>query len=384
MKEPRLKFKNNISEWKNFKISDFLSYKNIKQVETVEAPLMSFVANKGIVEKGERYDRSFLVKSKEKKYKRTDLNDFIYSSNNLDVGSIGLNKYGSAVISDVYEIFTINHKKSNINFFNAYLTSKPIINKFLKYRQGCLYGQYKINANDFLNVNIKVPTLETQNKIGHFLDYVDKKIVSLEEKMQSLELLKNELLRQIFSREIRFKDENGEEFPEWKLSKIKDHCSVNTGKSNTQDQSKNGKYPFFIRSEEIVKSDKYLYDCEAVLTIGDGKIGKVFHYINGKFDLHQRVYIMNRFSNELDGKFFYYYFSYNFLRRAMRMSAKATVDSVRKEMITDMDLQLPIIEEQKIIAKFLSKIDLKIKLTKNKLDEWMEIKKGLLQQLFSS
>ena len=58
---------------------------------------MAFTATGGVCDKGERYDRGFLVKDASSKlYKRTDLNDFIYSSNNLDVGSIGLNFYGSA------------------------------------------------------------------------------------------------------------------------------------------------------------------------------------------------------------------------------------------------------------------------------------------------
>ena len=119
---------------------------------------------------------------------------------------------------------------------------------------------------------------------------------------------------------------------EWEQKFVKDVCSIETGKSNTQDQDVNGLYPFFIRSENPVKSSKYLYDCEAVITIGDGKIGQVFHYINGKFDLHQRCYKMSDFQG-VNGKYFFYFFSSHFYERAMRMSAKATVDSVRLEMI---------------------------------------------------
>jgi type I restriction enzyme S subunit len=94
-------------KWREYPISQFLEIRNERQLPTVEAPLRAFVAEKGIIEKGSRYDRSFLVKSDDKEYKRTELWDFIYSSNNLDVGSIGLNTYGSAVISIVYEIFKV-------------------------------------------------------------------------------------------------------------------------------------------------------------------------------------------------------------------------------------------------------------------------------------
>lgn len=78
-------------------------------------------------------------------------------------------------------------------------------------------------------------------------------------------------------------------------------CSISTGKSNTQDKIDNGIYPFYVRSPIIERSNKYLYDEEAVLTVGDGVgTGKVFHYVNGKYDLHQRCYRMYDFSDELE------------------------------------------------------------------------------------
>lgn len=143
----------------------------------------------------------------------------------------------------------------------------------------------------------------------------------------------------------------------WEQRKAKELCNIGTGKSNTQDQVENGLYPFYIRSDIPVKSNKYLYDCEAVITIGDGNIGRVFHYVNGKFDLHQRCYKMTDFQ-DIWGKYFYYFFSTRFYDRAMKMTAKATVDSVRLEMISEMDIWKPIqIDEQKKIAEFFTNLD---------------------------
>ena len=143
----------------------------------------------------------------------------------------------------------------------------------------------------------------------------------------------------------------------WEQRKAKEICSIGTGKSNTQDQVDDGKYPFYIRSDVPVRSNKYLYDCEAVITIGDGNIGKVFHYVNSKFDLHQRCYKMTDFK-DIWGKYFFYYFSTKFYDRAMKMTAKATVDSVRLEMISEMDIKKPPqIFEQKQIAEFFANLD---------------------------
>lgn len=169
---------------------------------------------------------------------------------------------------------------------------------------------------------------------------------------------------------------------DWSVKLVKDFCDINTGKSNTQDQVEDGKYPFYIRSAMPVRSNRYLYDCEAVITIGDGQIGKVFHYVNGKFDLHQRCYMMSNFKG-INPRYFYYFFSGNFYERAMRLTAKATVDSVRLEMISDMPIFIPpTYEEQNAIASLLSELDHLISAQEQKVESLKAYKKGLMQQLF--
>lgn len=169
---------------------------------------------------------------------------------------------------------------------------------------------------------------------------------------------------------------------EWEEKFVKNICDINTGKSNTQDQVTNGLFPFYIRSATPARSNRYLYDCEAVITIGDGQIGKVFHYVNGKFDLHQRCYMMSNFK-DVDSRYFYHFFSQYFYNRAMRLTAKATVDSVRLEMISEMPIFLPptLLEQQKI-ASCLSELDDLITAQSQKVDALKEKKKGLMQQMF--
>ena len=170
----------------------------------------------------------------------------------------------------------------------------------------------------------------------------------------------------------------------WEQRKANEVCSIGTGKSNTQDQVDDGKYPFYIRSDVPVRSNKYLYDCEAVITIGDGNIGKVFHYVNGKFDLHQRCYKMTDFK-DIWGKYFFYYFSTKFYDRAMKMTAKATVDSVRLEMISEMDIKKPPqISEQKQIAEFFTSIDHLITLHQRKCALLFSSFQALISMMFTT
>lgn len=184
-------------EWEEKKLGEVMSVKDVKQIPTEEAPLMAFIAYQGVAEKGDRYDRSFLVKSDDKKYKRTDFNDFIYSSNNLDVGSIGLNKYGSAVISVVYEIFTFKDG-FNPDCMNLLIQQPRIMSSIIRYRQGCLYGQYKIHSRDFLNVLISVPCLKEQQKIADCLSSLDEVIEKQKATLAAWEELKKGLLQQMF------------------------------------------------------------------------------------------------------------------------------------------------------------------------------------------
>lgn len=114
---------------------------------------------------------------------------------------------------------------------------------------------------------------------------------------------------------------------DWDLDYIENVAHVTTGSKNTQDRIEDGEYPFFVRSQTVERIDSYSFDGEAVLTAGDGVgTGKVFHYINGKFDVHQRVYRITDFSDRIDGHFFFLYFSQNFYNRIMQMTAKSSVD----------------------------------------------------------
>lgn len=167
----------------------------------------------------------------------------------------------------------------------------------------------------------------------------------------------------------------------WKEVSVKDLMKIETGSRNTEDKIDNGQYPFFVRSQTVEHIDSFHYDCEAVLTAGDGVgTGKVFHYINGKFNAHQRVYVMSQFKDVL-GKYFYYWFSKNFFAEVAKYTAKSSVDSVRKQMIAGMVLPLPSAEEQQKIVGILSDIDTLITNLQKLIQKKKDIRQGTMQML---
>ena len=282
--------------------------------------------------------------------------EFAYNKSTSDGYPFGavkrLDLYEKGVLSTLYIVFAPK-KEQQIDsdyltvFFDTDRWHKGVAERAAEGARN--HGLLNISAEDFFDIDLSVPKdIVEQKQIGAFIRQFDH-LITLHQRQHFLHStpdisLSVRLIHPFYT-------------SSWEQRKAKEICSIGTGKSNTQDQVDDGKYPFYIRSDVPVRSNKYLYDCEAVITIGDGNIGKVFHYVNGKFDLHQRCYKMTDFK-DIWGKYFFYYFSTKFYDRAMKMTAKATVDSVRLEMISEMDIKKPPqISEQKQIAEFFANLD---------------------------
>ena len=197
-KFPEIRFSGFTDPWEQRKVGELLIERNEQSPMSIEYPLMAFIANEGVAPKGERYDRSSLVTDTEnKQYKRTEFGDFIYSSNNLETGSIGLNKYGKACISPVYSIFQPTGIADS-DFLGRRLVRKDFINAMVKWRQGVIYGQWRIHESDFLKIEISVPSVKEQRKIGAYLDDLDHLITLHQRKLEKLKNIKKSMLEKMF------------------------------------------------------------------------------------------------------------------------------------------------------------------------------------------
>ena len=195
---PEIRFKGFTDPWEQRKVGDLLIERNQQAPMSDEYPLMAFIANEGVAPKGERYDRSALVTDTVNKlYKKTEKGDFIYSSNNLETGSIGLNKYGKACISPVYSIFEPTGIADS-DFLGRRLVRKDFINAMVKWRQGVIYGQWRIHESDFLKIEIPVPSVEEQRKIGAYLDQLDDLITLHQRELEKLQNIKKSMLEKMF------------------------------------------------------------------------------------------------------------------------------------------------------------------------------------------
>lgn len=261
----------------------------------------------------------------------------------------------------------------NLTYLTYFLESQ----NYEAYNTGT--AQPKLNRDKCNIIPISIPTEIEQRRIATALSNVDALIAAVEKKIEKKKLIKQGTMQQLLTGKRKLPGYKGE----WVEKRLGEVSDIKTGSSNAQDANPNGKYPFFIRSEKVERSDKYIFDCEAILIPGEGKIGEVFHYINGKFDCHQRVYKISNFK-EIEGKYIFHYMRYKFKEHAMKQTVKATVDSLRLPLIQSFNMRVPSdISEQRAIASVLSNMDSEISALERKLAKLKEVKQGMMQQLLT-
>lgn len=142
---------------------------------------------------------------------------------------------------------------------------------------------------------------------------------------------------------------------EWKMQRLKSLCTIQTGNQDTQDAEPDGKYPFFVRSPNVERSNKYSFEGEGILMAGDGVgAGRVFHLASGKYAVHQRVYRLSNIKS-VRTNYLYYFISNLFGREMDRGSAQSTVPSVRLPMLHNFNVCIPPVTVQQCIADYLDK-----------------------------
>ena len=184
------------SNWRQVKLSNILkeySELHVKDNSIIHATL----SKEGIYPKTDRYDRDFLVKDEEKKYKVSHLNDICYNPANLKFGVITRNTFGDCIISPIYITFTINNNYLP-KFVELLVTRKQFITQARKYEQGTVYERMAVNSSDLLSMNVFIPSLSIQQIIVDIVDIIDNKITNEKELLNLYKMQKDYLLKNMF------------------------------------------------------------------------------------------------------------------------------------------------------------------------------------------
>lgn len=255
------------------------------------------------------------------------------------------------------------------------ITLKPSIEnldiKFLDYCLGVIDISHsggsipQLTVPNLKKMEIPVPPLEIQESIVEILDKFTNLEANLEAELEA-RTLQYEYYRSSLFNTLR----NPETGVPTIAGLVKELCpegveyrplgeiaDIGTGKSDKKDAQESGQYPFYVRSKTILRSSKYLYDETAIVIPGEGGVGEIFHFVSGKYDLHQRAYRVSFTVDEMNPKFGYYYISSFFKEYINRHAVEATVKSIRKPMLVKFEVPVPPMEIQQRIVDILDRFD---------------------------
>ena len=279
-------------------------------------------------------------------YKVAHAGDLVINKMKAWQGSLGLAPV-DGIVSPAYFVFAADFA---VPRFGEYLLrSKPYVAKFGAASDGVRIGQWDLNIPRMRNIEVLLPPAKEQAAIVRYLAHanarIDKAIVAKRRLIALLEEQRDVTVRAILSRGLDSR-------PPSKLVATGRLCRIDTGVEDSGNAEPSGKYPFFVRGREVLRASDYHFDAEAVLTPGDGQggTGKVFHYYNGKFQAHQRVYVFSQFSGII-ARYFYWYMTAFFREHALAQSNTVTMESLRRPVLAsfrvavhDEDVQRMLVE----------------------------------------
>lgn len=327
--------------------------------------------------------------------------DLIFADASEDLNDVGksievINTNNEKLLSGLH---TILARPAVDNFsvgFCGYLFKSNVIRRQIqKESQGSKV--LSISATRLSRINLIFPTLPEQTKIANFLTSVDQKISQLKQKKSLLEQYKKGMMQKLFSQELRFKDENGKDFPKWEEKKLGEMLTIQGGfafrsilfnQGNTKvlrigDIIPNiniSQFSGVVSSEKphekyIVRKNDFVM---ALSGATFGKVGKIvddgFAYINQRVALFRTTYCLEFFYQLVQTEAFKAYIN--------SIPSASAQPNISNDDIINYQFEFPSLQEQTKIANFLTAIDEKINHTDKQIEQTEQYKKGLLQQLF--
>lgn len=384
---PKLRFKEFSEEWESKKLGD------ICEIIMGQSPSSSCYNENNIglpliQGKADIKDRKTLPRIYTSDItKICDVGDIIMSVR-APVGYISKSSQKSCIGRGVCGI----KAKQNREFIYQFLIGYE--DKWDKISQGSTFES--INRNDIDNTKISIPSLQEQEKIAFFLSLIDDKINLQSEKVKYLKDYKKGLMQKIFSGELRFKDENGNDYPEWEEKKLGEILSIpDKIKENYICKDR-------LLTVKLHRKGIQVNENTETLNIGSTvyykrKAGQLIYgkqnFFNGAIDIipdkldgfisSGDVPSLDINENIANGKFILGYIGReSFYKKTEALATGTGSKRLHENILFEININLPCLDEQNKISNLLSSVDKKIEKEQEKLDSLNEYKKGLLQQMF--
>lgn len=398
MAKPKLRFPEFTDEWEEHKFGNDIIEHTEKTSDKETYPLYSLTIEEGVIPKSERYEREFLINKEGDVYKIVPPSAFVYNPMNLRFGALKVNHEKFAVsVSGYYNIFSLRNPET-LQFWENYLTTDKMLNLYFSIATGSLIEKLRVHFSQFVNIKKPLPSIEEQKKISKFLLSIDDAIQVQEKELAALEEQKKGIMQKLFNREVRFKRDDGSEYPEWNKEKWGSIGQfLKSGNLSKSDLSEEGT-PCILYGELYTKYKEIanvIYSktntpCEVVSKKGDviiPKSGETPEDISTAtcipYDgvaLGGDLIIFR--SDCILGLYLSYLIANKKKWEIAKIAQGKTIVHINEKSLAEIEIEVPCVEEQQKIADCLSAYDEAIQIKKDKLETWKEIKKGLLQQMF--
>ena len=400
MKEPNIRFQEFNDEWEVQSFGSYVKECNELTSDKVKYPLYSLTIEEGVVPKPERYEREHLITKEGDSYKIVPPNAFVYNPMNLRFGALKVNHEDFPVcVSGYYDVFFMGDEE-NLKFWENYLLTDRMLNYYYSIATGSLIEKLRVHFSQFVNIKKPLPSLAEQKKMSSLFKNIDDVISAIESEVALWDEKKKGVMQKIFSQEVRFRKEDGSEYPDWKNGKLSDLCTYHQGLTYSPlDVSDDG--VIVLRSSNI-QADVICYDdivrvnleLKEYLLVSENDIFICVR--NGSKQLVGKTAIIKEkdlgcswgafmmiIRSKQENNFVYQYLKTELFKKEMfKDISTATISQITKGMLDACRLFYPCVDEQNKIADVLSAMDEAIQLKKQKLIIWKNIKKGLLQQMF--
>ncbi|WP_086097093.1 restriction endonuclease subunit S [Staphylococcus aureus] len=302
------------------------------------------------------------------------------------IGDIGTPNIVSSNEKFAYYVSLALLKTKNLNsyFLKNLILSSSIQNELWRKTLHVAFPK-KINKNEIGKIKINYPKKQEQQKIGQFFSKLDRQIELEEQKLELLQQQKKGYMQKIFSQELRFKDENGNDYPEWEERRFADIFKFHNKlrKPIKENLRVKGSYPYYGATGIIDYVDNFIFDGNYLLIGEDGaniitRSAPLVYLVNGKFWVNNHAHILS----PLNGNIQYLYQ----VAELVNYEKYNTGTAQPKLNIQNLKIISVVIstnlEEQQKIGSFLSKLDRQIDLEEQKLELLQQRKKALLKLMF--
>ena len=389
MIEPKLRFKaddgSQFPDWEEKVFGDFVDTHLEKTSDKDTYPLYSLTIESGVQPKTDRYEREFLVKKEGDNYKIVPPNAFVYNPMNLRFGALKVNHEKFSVsVSGYYDVFSLKDD-GVLAFWENYLVTPKMLNYYFSIATGSLIEKLRVHYSQFVKIKKPLPSLPEQPRIADFLSTIDTVIAKQKETVSAWEERKKGVMQKLFSQEVRFKADDGSEFPEWEEKKLGDVCEYRRGQSvginyvGTENMNQNFSGVDSLDSTNEVKGVMYC--------VGDTLMSNIRPYLKKTWKADRNgvcsTDVLVFHPVNVDSDFLHCNISSEkFISYVMTGVKGSKMPRGDKSHIMEYDMSIPSLPEQQKIADCLSSLDEVIEKQKATLSAWEELKKGLLQQMF--